>query len=642
MKRTLTALGLILAAAPLASPVRADGPLAYTPPRAAQPRLAPIQSFNGAANTQDSQVLRVDLSVGAGARQLRLPKGKSAIIELPVDVRDLLVSNPTVADAVLRSPRRIFVLGANIGQTDAVFFDAAGRRILSLDIKVDQDTNYLVQTISRVLPGSHVSVEALNDSVILTGQVMTASDADKAGQIAARFVAKPENVLNMLSIAGKDQVMLKVRIVEMQRNVIKQLGFDTSAVLGELGMPQYLFGNSPTYAVNGGLLGGIRAGYQVDTTSQPLSALSSIMGQVPGASAASGVLPFVQRFLQGDPTLTTQQNAYLQTYINNVAAQTFADVIPAGANAAVRYTMADPRVNISAAQLPSVLATYLSGGGGTTPATDPRSSWIRNFVENLNTVTPGGQVIDRGNPAAAITNNLAGSGGLNSAQAMIQAFERVGLVRTLAEPNLTVVSGESGKFLVGGEFPVPVGQDTTGKIRLEFKPYGVGLGFTPVVLSGGRISVKLSTEVSELSTAGAFSLSNGAGSQTLSVPGLSVRRAESTAELPSGGSLMIAGLLQQQSKQNLDSVPGLGALPVLGSLFRSRDYLSGETELVIIISAYIVDPTHPQDMQTPVDGLRIASDSSTVLLGKLNRVVKTQAGPEGGRAYQGPVGYVIE
>jgi pilus assembly protein CpaC len=636
-QRRLAMLGLLLAGAPLA--VQADGPLSYyTPPRPAVPRQAPIQTLQSSSLSQDTQVLRVDLSVAQGARQLRLPKGKSAIIELPVDVRDLLVSNPKVADAVLRSPRRIFVLGNELGQTDAVFFDAAGRRILSLDIKVDQDTNYLTQTISRVLPGSHVSVEALNDSVILTGQVMTAADADKAGQIAARFVAKPENVLNMLSIAGKDQVMLKVRIVEMQRNVIKQLGFNTSAVLGQLGATQYVFGNSPTYAVNGGLLGGVTGGYRTDTTSQPISTLANALGAIPGGNAAMAILPFLQRFLQGDPGLSTAQNGFLQTYVNNVAAQTTANVTIG--TTAYTYTMAD--VGVSASNLQSTLSTYLSGSGGTAAGNDPKSIWISNFLANLNKTTEGGDVIDRNNPAANIANGLAGSNGLNQAQAMIQAFERVGLVRTLAEPNLTVVSGESGKFLVGGEFPVPVGQDTTGKISLEFKPYGVGLGFTPVVLSGGRISVKMSTEVSELSSIGAFSLSNGAGSQTLSVPGLTVRRAESTAELPSGGSLMIAGLLQQQSKQNIDSLPGMTALPVLGALFRSRDYLNGETELVIIISAYIVDPTHPQDLQTPIDGLRIASDSSTVLLGKLNKVVKTKSGPEGGRAYQGPVGYVIE
>jgi pilus assembly protein CpaC len=527
---------LALAIAPLAA--TADSPAGYYPPRAPVVQRAPVEDFRSGPATQDGQVLRVDLS-SSNARQLLLPRGKSAIIELPVDVRDLLVSNPKVADAVLRSPRRIFVLGTEIGQTDAVFFDAAGRRILTLDIKVDQDTNALRQTISRVLPGSRVEAEALNDSVILTGQVMTAADADKAGQIAASFVAGPTKVLNMLSIAGKDQVMLQVRIVEMQRNVIKQLGFNTNAVLNQIGEPQYMLSNSATFAINGALTGGARAGYNFDSTSGPV----------------------MQR--------------------------------PCG--------FAPPN--------DSAMCDYI----------------VRNSVNS---------------DTATVKSGLAGDPGLNKASSMIQAFERVGLVRTLAEPNLTVVSGEAGKFLVGGEFPVPTGQDTTGKVTLEFKPYGVGLGYTPVVLSGGRISIKLSTEVSELSNAGAFSLV--AGNSTLTVPGLSVRRAETTAELPSGGSLMIAGLLQQQTKQNLDALPGMTALPVLGSLFRSRDYLNGETELVVIITAYIVDPVRPDALQTPADGLKIASDSSTVLLGKLNQVVKTKTVPAGAPPYQGPVGYVIE
>ncbi|HQN49444.1 MAG TPA: pilus assembly protein N-terminal domain-containing protein, partial [Phenylobacterium sp.] len=185
--------------------------------------------------------MRVDLSAQGGASQtLTLPVGKSAIVELPVDVRDILVTNPTVADALLRSPRRIFVLGAKAGTTDAVFFDMSGRRLLSLAIRVDQDPSAVAQTINRILPGSSVRVDAINSSLILSGQVASLADADKAVQIAKASVEKPDSqVLNMLSIAGKDQVMLKVRIVEMQRNVIKQLGFNLSAVLGQVGETQY-------------------------------------------------------------------------------------------------------------------------------------------------------------------------------------------------------------------------------------------------------------------------------------------------------------------------------------------------------------------------------------------------------------------
>ena len=218
-------------------------------------------------------------------------------------------------------------------------------------------------------------------------------------------------------------------------------------------------------------------------------------------------------------------------------------------------------------------------------------------------------------------------------------------MRTLAEPNLTTVSGEGAKFLAGGEFPVPTGEDSTGRVSIEFKSYGVGLGFVPTVLSGGRISLKISTEVSELTNTGSFTLSTGATSANLTVPGLDVRRAETTVELPSGGSMMIAGLLKEETKEDIDSLPGLTNLPVLGALFRSRDYQEGETEMMVIVTPYIVGPTSPANLQTPADGLKIADDASTILMGQLNKTYHVKPQPAAQTpppSYQGPVGYVIE
>ena len=443
--------------------------------------------------------VRVDLGAGGASQNLALPRGKSAVIELPVDVRDILITNPAVADAVLRSPRQIYVLGMTSGQTDAILFDASGRRILSLNIRVDADFGALAETINRVLPGAHVQVEPIGDAVILTGMVANAGDADKAAQIALRYVSKPEQVLNMLSIAGKDQVMLRVRVVEVQRSVIKQLGVNLNAILQQ-GSGALTLAQSAAFSINGTLGGGITAG-----------------------------------------------------------------------------------------------GTYT---GSNTPA-----------------------------------DSLTGS---------IRAFERVGLVRTLAEPNLTAVSGEAAKFLAGGEYPVPVNQDSTGSVTVEYKPFGVGLAFTPVVLSGGRISLKISTEISELTTQGAFTLGGTGTGTSLTIPALTVRRAETSIELPSGGSMMIAGLIQQTTRENLDALPGVGAMPVIGSLFRSRDFLSGDTEMVVIVTAYIVDPRNPGAFQTPADGLQFASDAETLLFGKLNKVVGAPPGANAGRAYQGPIGYVIE
>ena len=256
----------------------------------------------------------------------------------------------------------------------------------------------------------------------------------------------------------------------------------------------------------------------------------------------------------------------------------------------------------------------------------------------------------------AVSGNQLGGGILNyqdsagdgsSLNTSLRAFERAGLVRILAEPNITTANGESAEFLAGGEFPVPVGQETGDdgvKVAIEFKPYGVRLAVRPIVLSPGRISLQLSTEVSELTSLGAFTLGGGSGGNALVIPGLSVRRASSTVELPSGGSLMIAGLLREDTRQNIDKLPALGDLPVLGALFRSRDYLSGETELVIIIEAFVVSPTSSGRMQTPADGLQIANDAQTILFGQLNQhygrpdVAAGSADP----GWTGPVGYVIE
>lgn len=476
-----------------------------------------------------SGVIRVDLAgQSAGAQNLSIPRGKSAIVQLPVDARDVLVTNPAVADVVLRSPRMIYIEGVAPGQTDAAFFDAGGRRILGLNIRVDQDFSALGQTINSVIPGAQVRIEPVNESVILTGQVSSLADADKAVQIAQQFTAKPEQVVNMLAISGREEVMLKVRIVEVQRSIVKQLGFNMSALVGRLGSSQLSYAMTPTYGVNGALLGGAAAGYLLDTTK-----------------------------------------------------------------------------------------------GGTT----------------------------------------AGSNGVNQAEGAIQAFEQVGLIRTLAEPTLTAISGESAKFLAGGEYPVPTGEDETGRVTITFKPYGVGLGFTPVVLSNGRISLKVSTEVSELTSVGAISLnvgstgsssSSSSGSSSsgssgssgtvtsISIPGLNVRRAETTVELPSGGAMMIAGLLKEEAKQDISSLPGLMNLPVLGALFRSRDYQDGETEMMVIVTPYLVKAASPADLQTPADGMEIANDAETILLGRLNKVYKAPPEAVAGRTYQGPVGYVIE
>jgi len=225
-------------------------------------------------------------------------------------------------------------------------------------------------------------------------------------------------------------------------------------------------------------------------------------------------------------------------------------------------------------------------------------------------------------------------GGGNRISQAMRALERDGLIRTLAEPNLTAISGESAKFLAGGEFPVPV-VDTQGSVSVTFKEFGVGVAFTPIVMSEGRISLKIETEVSELTTEGAVSISG------FTIPALKKRQAKSTVELPSGGSLAMAGLISDKVRQNIDGFPGLKDLPVLGSLFRSRDFIKEETELVIVVTPYVVRPTARQNLSLPTDGLAEASDLRANLLGHFNRVYgKGGNHPVGD--LKGDYGFIVE
>jgi pilus assembly protein CpaC len=222
---------------------------------------------------------------------------------------------------------------------------------------------------------------------------------------------------------------------------------------------------------------------------------------------------------------------------------------------------------------------------------------------------------------------------------VLRAMERDGLLRTLAEPTLTAISGESAKFLAGGEFPIIVGSafDDAGRrlVSVEFKPFGVGLGFTPVVLSEGRINLKISTEVSELSSEFTVSL----GGST--IPGLKVRRADTMVELPSGGSMIMAGLIQESTRQQINGLPGAKNLPVLGALFRSRDFQANQTELVVIVTPYITNPVNENQLRTPIDRLNVATDTQTILFGRLNKVYGTTgSAPKG--TYHGNVGFIVE
>ena len=482
------------------------------------------------------------------SQTIKLGLNKSTVIELERPVADVVITNPTIADAVVQTSSRLIFRGIEVGETNAFLFDREGNPLLNLEIIVDADTASLEKLISRYVPDSRVKVESVGGNIVVSGVVDNLMQSDQVIRLIKAYAGGVEDLepVNMLSVSAKDQVMLEVRVVEMQRTVVKQLGINLSGVTN--------FGD----------------------------------------------------------------------FANMVEKQLFADVAGDGIDGAVNT-------------------------GETTLA--PGLPFENNFgFSSANGFNVAGSSLGGLSSDFGYTNYV-GSDFQSSAGVAIDALERIGIVRTLAEPNISAVSGESAKFLAGGEFPVPVGQDNNGRISIEFKQYGVGLAFTPVVLSEGRISLKVSTEVSELTNQGAFQGQSVAGvdddgniitAQTLTIPALTVRRAESTVELPSGGSMMLAGLIQSRSRQSIDQLPGLKQLPILGALFQSRDFMNEETELVIMITPYLVDPTQKALLRTPADGYANASDPRTIFFGKLNAVYGKDGKGLNADNYNAPVGFIEE
>ena len=483
------------------------------------------------------------------SKTIKLGLDKSMVIELQRPAADIVITNPEIADAVVQTSQRIIFRGIETGQTNAFIFDRHGNPLLNLEIIVDLDTAALDGYIAKYVPDARVSVETISGSLVVTGQVDNLLQSDQVMRLVAAYAGGSDevDVLNMMSIAAKDQVMLEVRIVEMQRTVVKQLGINLSG--------------------------------------------------------------------------TTNFGDFAQMVEQTIFADDPTDIL---ANTAVN----------------TGLTTLVPGG-----------TFSQNFdVSSANGFNVAGSSLGGLSTEFGISNFNNGVF-QSSAGIAIDALERVGIVRTLAEPNIMAVSGESAKFLAGGEFPVPVGQDNNGQISIEFKPYGVGLAFTPVVLSEGRISLKISTEVSELSNQGAFQGQTIAGvdtqgnvitAQTLTIPALIVRRAESTVELPSGGSTMLAGLIQSRSRQTIDQLPGIKKLPILGALFQSRDFINEETEMVVIVTPYLVDPARKDELRTPADGYVNASDTKTIFFGKLNALYAEPGKGISSDNYNAPVGFIEE
>ncbi|WP_234053794.1 MULTISPECIES: type II and III secretion system protein family protein [unclassified Xanthobacter] len=437
-------------------------------------------------------------SSGVERRVVEIGAGRSVPVDLSEAAADIYVAEPKVAVAVIRTARRVVVTGVGDGSTTVLVSAADGRPIATIEVRVVRDSGTAASALRSALPHARITVRYAGDSLVLSGTVNSAADATQAVDIARGFVAAPDKVVNALTIRQRDQVMLRVTVAEVQRNVLKQLGVN--------GLGQWQLG--------------------------PVT-LAGVMDN-----------PFA------------------------VAGQALS-----GTNASV------------------------TGSNGSTLS--------------------------------------------------ISAMEQVGVARSLAEPVLTAASGETANFVVGGEVPVPTGITCSStnncQPSIEFKKFGVSLSFTPVVLSEGRISLRVSTEVSEPDNQNQLSYQVSGGS-TLTIPGFKVRKQDTTVELPSGGTLVTAGLIQEGGKQALTGVPGFMSIPILGALARSRDYQRQETELVIIVQPVLARPMEARQATRPDQGFADAPDPRALFLGQVNRVRGGQQPPLPAdlNAFSGHLGFILD
>jgi pilus assembly protein CpaC len=419
--------------------------------------------------------------VARPSQEIVLSIGRGELVTLPGNMADVFVANDTVADVQVKSQRQLYVFGKAGGETTVYASNERGDVIFSANIRVGSNIGSVDQMLTMAMPDAKVSVSTMGtNTVLLTGTVGAPEDAAEAERLVQAFLGEEANVISRLRTATPLQVNLQVKIAEVSRSLLREIGANVTSADSTNG---FQFG----------------------------------VGSNRGA---------VTQFNPGGPV----------------------------------------GVNVT------------EGGDGT------------SVIE-----TAGG-------------TTLAGLGKLFGVDVAgtLDLSERLGLVTTISEPNLTALSGETATFLAGGEFPIPIAQGL-GQVTVQFRQFGVSLAYTPTVLSNGRISMRVRPEVSELSTQGSIEL-NG-----FQVPSLTTRRTETTVELGSGQSIMIAGLMSANSQNTLDKAPGLGDVPILGNLFRSRGFRRGETELVIIVTPYLVKPVDAKDIKLPTDGFRSANELEQLL-----------------------------
>jgi pilus assembly protein CpaC len=485
--------------------------------------IAPASSVLAA---DGGDVLRVGDSSDRMAQRLQLGVGQSVIVDLPEEAGEIYVGDPGVANAIVRSAKRVYISGVANGQTSIFALAKDGRKIATIQVSVGRAVAELSSLLNTAIPGNEIHVRTVENTIILTGSVASAEEAQKALDIANGFVndSAPST-------------------------------------------------SSPSISISNGSSGASSAGG--------------------GASAGSG----------------GKSSGSAQGRVINALTIRGADQV------SLHVTVAEIRREII-----KQLGVNLSGSG-------PNGSFTLDNPFAIN-----GAV----SPSGGMLNWVKGSQSLN---ATLQAFERQGVAHTLAEPTVTAVSGEGAKFLAGGTVPIVSGESCSGGActpNLVQQPYGVTLNFTPVVLSQGRIQLRIATEVTDVDDSVQVTFAG------IAVPGFRTRNNTTTVELPSGGSIASAGLISTQTQQAINGFPALMNVPILGALFRSRDYQRNETELLIVVTPYIVHAVDPGQVVRPDQNFQDASDPQSWFLGRVNRIYSTSQSLEPMPGYAGKIGFITQ
>jgi pilus assembly protein CpaC len=486
-----------------------------------------------------------------GQSTVQVPLHKSRVMHLRVPVARISVGNPEIADILAVEPTQVYVLGKALGTTNVVLWDEGDRIAGAVNLEVTHDLETLKRKLHQLLPGEPVRVHSSQESIVLSGEVSSAPKADAALRLAESFAPEKEKngggpaaggmatagagaegdagkssrVLNLLQVGGAQQVMLEVKVAEVNRTLVKRLDIQFNALSVD--------GNWKIGSVGGG------ATFPPAIFKTPLGDVN-----VPVFNESPMVGPDISEFIPNVPRIEDK----------------------------------------------GLFLNYLS----------------RTFLFNL----------------------------------FLDAAKDRGLARILAEPTLVTLTGQQATFLAGGEFPIPVPQDL-GRTTIEFKEFGVGLRFVPLVLDSGMINLKVNVTVSELQPQNSLILGVDQSSSNFFVPALAKRSATSTVELKSGETIGIAGMINENLRGNVDKFPGLGDVPVLGMLFRSQEYVQGQTELVIFVTPRLAQATRQEKLRLPTDNFVEPTDREFYLLGQLKGKPRPASVPiepgEGGT--EGPFGH---